>query len=40
VRITLGNRQQTERLLRELPEALASIGFVPQPLPIPSAKEA
>jgi histidinol-phosphate aminotransferase len=30
VRITLGNRAQTERLLRELPEALASIGFAAQ----------
>jgi histidinol-phosphate aminotransferase len=40
VRITLGNRQQTERLLRELPEALAGIGFAPQPLPVSSAKEA
>ncbi len=33
VRITLGNRRQTERLLRELPEALAAIGFTPQPRP-------
>ncbi len=33
VRITLGNREQTERLLKELPEALASIGFTPQPRP-------
>jgi histidinol-phosphate aminotransferase len=40
VRITLGNRQQTARLLRELPEALASIGFAPQSLPVPSTKEA
>jgi histidinol-phosphate aminotransferase len=40
VRITLGNREQTERLLRELPEALASIGFVPQPRPTLAAKEA
>ena len=39
VRITLGNRPQTERLLRELPEALASIGFIPQPLPTLAAKE-
>jgi histidinol-phosphate aminotransferase len=27
VRITIGNRLQTERLLREVPEALAAIGF-------------
>ena len=40
VRITLGNRSQTERLLRELPEALASIGFTPQPRPTLAAKEA
>jgi histidinol-phosphate aminotransferase len=33
VRITLGNCVQTQRLLRELPEALASIGFIPQPRP-------
>jgi histidinol-phosphate aminotransferase len=33
VRITLGNRLQTQRLLRELPEALASIGFTPQARP-------
>jgi histidinol-phosphate aminotransferase len=39
VRITLGNRQQTMRLLRELPAALSSIGFTAQPLPHP-AKEA
>lgn len=39
VRITLGNRLQTQRLLRELPEALASIGFTPQPLPTMAAKE-
>jgi histidinol-phosphate aminotransferase len=30
VRITIGNRAQTERLLRELPQALAAIGFTPQ----------
>jgi histidinol-phosphate aminotransferase len=40
VRITLGNRLQTQRLLRELPEALASIGFVPQSRPTLAAKEA
>jgi histidinol-phosphate aminotransferase len=40
VRITLGNRQQTARLLRELPEALAAIGFTPQPLPAPVPQEA
>ncbi len=40
VRITLGNRVQTERLLRQLPEALASIGFTPQPRPTLAAKEA
>jgi histidinol-phosphate aminotransferase len=40
VRITLGNRSQAERLLRELPEALASIGFTPQPRPTLAAKEA
>ena len=39
VRITLGNRLQTQRLLRELPEALASIGFQPQARPT-LAKEA
>jgi histidinol-phosphate aminotransferase len=39
VRITLGNRLQTQRLLRELPEALASIDFTPQPLPTMAAKE-
>jgi histidinol-phosphate aminotransferase len=33
VRITLGNRLQTQRLLRELPEVLASIGFTPQARP-------
>jgi histidinol-phosphate aminotransferase len=32
VRITVGTRQQTDRLLRELNEALASIGFKSQPL--------
>ncbi len=32
VRITLGTTEQTERLLRELPEALATIGFTaPKP---------
>ncbi len=40
VRITIGNREQTERLLKELPEALASIGFTPQPRPTLAAKEA
>ncbi len=40
VRITLGNREQTARLLKELPEALASIGFTPQPRPTLAAKEA
>jgi len=39
VRITLGNRLQTERLLRELQEALASIGFTAQPRPALAAKE-
>jgi histidinol-phosphate aminotransferase len=39
VRITLGNRLQTQRLLRELPEALASIGFTPQQRPTLAAKE-
>lgn len=39
VRITLGNRLQTQRLLRELPEALASIGFTRQSLPTLAAKE-
>ena len=39
VRITLGNRLQTQRLLRELPEALTSIGFTPQPRPTLAAKE-
>jgi hypothetical protein len=37
VRITLGNRGQTGRLLRELPEALAAIGFTPQPRPTPAS---
>jgi len=40
VRITLGNRVQTQRLLRELPEALATIGFTLQPRPALAAKEA
>ncbi len=44
VRITLGNRLQTQRLLRELPEALAAIGFVSgtqtKPRPTLAAKEA
>jgi histidinol-phosphate aminotransferase len=40
VRITLGNDSQTELLLRELPEALASIGFTAQPRPTLAAKEA
>ena len=39
VRITLGNTLQTERLMRELPLALAAIGFEPQPLPFLSTKE-
>lgn len=39
VRITLGNRTQTERLLRELSEALAAIGFMPQhPAPTDSTQ--
>jgi len=33
VRITLGNRAQTARLLRELPEALETIGYTAQPHP-------
>jgi histidinol-phosphate aminotransferase len=40
VRITLGNRLQTQRLLHELPEALVSIGFTPQPRPALAAREA
>jgi histidinol-phosphate aminotransferase len=42
VRITVGNRPQTDRLLRELAEALAAIGFQPRPVPAsaPNAKEA
>jgi histidinol-phosphate aminotransferase len=40
VRITLGNRLQTQRLLYELPEALASIGFTSQLRPTLAAKEA
>jgi histidinol-phosphate aminotransferase len=42
VRITVGNRAQTDRLLRELAGALAAIGFQPRPLPAatPIAKEA
>jgi histidinol-phosphate aminotransferase len=40
VRITLGNREQTARLLRELPEALAAIAFIPQSRPTLAAKEA
>jgi len=40
VRITLGNRLQTARLLRELPAALRSIAFTPQPHPTLAAKEA
>jgi histidinol-phosphate aminotransferase len=40
VRITLGNRLQTDRLLRKLPEALAAIGFTPQPRPNFAAREA
>jgi histidinol-phosphate aminotransferase len=40
VRITLGNRAQSERLLRELPEVLAAIGFTPQPCPTLATKEA
>lgn len=39
VRITLGNRLQTQRLLRELPEALAAIGYTPQSLPTLAAEE-
>jgi histidinol-phosphate aminotransferase len=39
VRITVGNRAQTGRLLRELSETLAAIGFVPQPRPALAAKE-
>jgi histidinol-phosphate aminotransferase len=39
VRITLGNRLQTQRLLRELSEVLANIGFTPQPRPKVAAKE-
>ena len=31
VRITVGTRPQTDRLLRELSEALQAIGFKPQP---------
>jgi len=33
VRITLGTLEQTERLLHELPEALAGINFVAKPYP-------
>jgi histidinol-phosphate aminotransferase len=40
VRITLGNRLQTQRLLRELPEAFASIGFTPQARPTLAKEEA
>jgi len=40
VRITLGNRLQTQRLLRELPAALAAINFTPQPRPTLAAREA
>jgi histidinol-phosphate/aromatic aminotransferase/cobyric acid decarboxylase-like protein len=40
VRITLGNRLQTARLLRELPAALSSIGFTLQLLPNLAVKEA
>jgi histidinol-phosphate aminotransferase len=40
VRITIGNRVQTGRLLRELPEVLATIGFQPQPRPTAAVKEA
>ena len=40
VRITLGNREQSTRLLHELPEALMAIGFIPQPLPAPAPQEA
>jgi histidinol-phosphate aminotransferase len=40
IRITLGNRAQTQLLLRELPEVLASIGFKPQPPPTLAAQEA
>jgi histidinol-phosphate aminotransferase len=38
VRITLGNRLQTEHLLRELPAALTRIGFEPQPRPTLATK--
>ena len=31
VRITVGTRPQTDRLLRELSEAFEAIGFKPQP---------
>jgi histidinol-phosphate aminotransferase len=40
VRITIGNRLQVQRLLRELPAALKSIGFQPQPRPTLVPKEA
>jgi len=40
VRITLGNELQTQRLLRELPEVLASIGFTARQHPALLAKEA
>jgi len=40
VRITVGNRAQTDRLLRELAEALAAIGFQVQPRPVPAATPA
>ncbi len=39
VRITLGNREQNARLLRELPLALTTIGFTAQTLPA-AAQEA
>jgi histidinol-phosphate aminotransferase len=40
VRITLGNRLQSQRLLRELPEVLTTIGFTTQPRPALAAREA
>lgn len=40
VRITLGNRLQSQRLLRELPDALTAIGYTPQPRPALAAREA
>ena len=40
VRITVGNRSQTQRLLHELAEVLVGIGFEPQPRPALATKEA